>query len=513
MIRLIPLPFLFFASFLLARDWPQAAGPDGDFIVSGKPPATFSVSRGENVRWRANLPNTGQGTPVVSGGRVFVTSHGVIEKDTKTGATILGLCFDAKTGKELWRRTIPGTRSTDLSSLFNDNTAASPVADGKRVVFTNVGGTIQCFDYEGTAIWARSWTPFGRHHARAHEPILHDGKVILMHAPRYDLSVAATTKAGSHRLGRGKEFWTFLRAYDLATGDFAWQAEPGTSVHSTSMAGILPDGRHALLTGRGGGHQPPEEPYGLSLVDASNGKSIWDCAIQGYAAAQNANWSTKTAHFFLGQEHRSIEIGTGKRLSAVSLTEGVTVTRWKDGQYLTLENQSLPKARKPITYFTNVLVGDYHYFRSFSQFLIGRVNLRNGKVEYLQVPPQVVRNPGRPDEKLWVKSLPNDMKNADGFRATQDKRNAGNGWGHVSSASPIVVGDFIYFPTMVGMVYVLEWNRAKLDEKALHSLSDLGLAGETWSLSSLAYADGLLYARTMKELICLGEKTPGQNRE
>ncbi|MFP6854167.1 MAG: hypothetical protein VB980_00180, partial [Opitutales bacterium] len=188
-------------------------------------------------------------------------------------------------------------------------------------------------------------------------------------------------------------------------------------------------------------------------------------------------------------------------------------TRWKDGQYLTLENQSLPKARKPITYFTNVLVGDYHYFRSFSQFLIGRVNLRNGKVEYLQVPPQVVRNPGRPDEKLWVKSLPNDMKNADGFRATQDKRNAGNGWGHVSSASPIVVGDFIYFPTMVGMVYVLEWNRAKLDEKALHSLSDLGLAGETWSLSSLAYADGLLYARTMKELICLGEKTPGQNRE
>ena len=37
------------------------------------------------------------------------------------------------------------------------------------------------------------------------------------------------------------------------------------------------------------------------------------------------------------------------------------------------------------------------------------------------------------------------------------------------------------------------------------SISDLGKAGETWSLSGLAYADGKLYARTMKELLCIGE--------
>jgi hypothetical protein len=36
-------------------------------------------------------------------------------------------------------RKMPGTRRTDLSSLFNDNTAASPVSDGDRVVFMNVG--------------------------------------------------------------------------------------------------------------------------------------------------------------------------------------------------------------------------------------------------------------------------------------------------------------------------------------------------------------------------------------
>ena len=66
-------------------------------------------------------------------------------------------------------------------------------------------------------------------------------------------------------------------------------------------------------------------------------------------------------------------------------------------------------------------------------------------------------------------------------------------------------GDLIYFPTMVGMVYVL-WNAPLLNQDALVSWSDLGPAGETWSLSGLAYADGFLYARTLKELICIGKK-------
>ncbi|MEJ6524745.1 MAG: PQQ-binding-like beta-propeller repeat protein [Opitutales bacterium] len=505
MIR-IPLIFFFFVGYFISgADWPQASGPNGDFVVSTSHPLrVFSVAKNEKVRWRTKLPSTGQGTPVVSGGRIFVTSHERIKEDTQTGSTIVGLCFDASTGKELWRRKIPGTRTTDLSSLFSDNTAASPVTDGKRVVFCNVGGTVKCFNYQGDELWSHTWTPFGRHHARAHEPIIHEGKVILMHAPLYDLPVSATTKEGSKGLGRGREYWTFLRAYDLETGKLIWQAEEGTSVHSTSILGRLPDGRQAILTGRGGGHQPPEEPYGLSLLDAVNGKSIWDRAIKGYAAAQNACWAKKAAHFFVDEEHCSIALETGKTFKRVSLIEGVTVTRRKGSGYITLKDQKLNKAKKPITYFTNLIVGDYHYFRTFDGFFIGRINLKTDRVEYLQVPVQVIRTLESEDQVLWDKSIANDMRNADGFKATQDKRNAGNGWGHVSYAPPIVAGNLIYFPTMVGMVYILKWNALELNETALVSVSDLGIAGETWSLSGLAYADCFLYARTMKELICLG---------
>ena len=497
------------ASGLSAADWQQAAGPNGNFVVDGKAVDSFSGATNQNVVWRSRLPNTGQGTPIVSNGRVFVTSHEPITQDTEMGSLILGLCFDAKTGKELCRREIPGTRVTDFSSLFSDNTAASPVADGQRVLFSNVGGTLKCFDFDGAEQWKFQWGPFGRHHARQHEPILHNGKAILVQVPREDLTPEVTTKAGAAPLGRGEEFWTRLQAFDLETGKRDWIAEAGTSCHSTSLIGtIVGDktgvGKTAILTGRGGGHQPPEEPYGISLIDADDGKTIWELPIKGYAAHQSSSWNKDVACLFAGKEHLTADIQTGEIRSRTSVTEGVTIRRYTDTGYKTETNQALKKARHPLTKQANCLVGNYHYFRAHDEFLIGRVNIQSGKVEYLEVPVQVIRRADADDEIRWKDPLKNDMKNAGGYVATQDKRNAGSGWGHVSAASPIVVGDNIYMPTMLGMVYVLKWNAETLDENALVSISDLGTAGETWSLASLSFSDGKLYARTLKELICLG---------
>ena len=116
---------------------------------------------------------------------------------------------------------------------------------------------------------------------------------------------------------------------------------------------------------------------------------------------------------------------------------------------------------------------------------------------------QVVRDRGN-EKLLWDVALKNEVKNIDGFIVYQDKRATLSGWGHVSAASPIVVGDFLYMPTMVGTVYIVKWNAEKLDEAALVSIGDLGPAGKTWSLSSLSYDNGKLFARTMRELICIG---------
>jgi outer membrane protein assembly factor BamB len=487
-----------------ANHWGQAAGPNGNFIVEGKAPVNFSVANKEGIWWRVPLPNTGQGSVVVSNGRVFVASHAPTKGDSETGSLIVGQCFDAASGKELWRRELPGTRESDLSSLFSDNTAASPVTDGERVCFTNVGGSMKCFDFEGKELWSKEWVPFGRHHSRQHEPILHHGKVIVVRVKPSDLDPKVTTKGGAKPLGRVRDYWTWLHAYDLKTGELAWTGKSGTGIHATPLLAKTSSGRRAILTARGGGHQPPEEPYGLSLLDAADGKTIWGLTLKGYVSHQNAVSNENLAAQFVGNDHLTIDLKAGKILNKVSLLEGVQICRQVNGEYQTEPHQELKASKKPFTYQTNLLIGDYHYFRSFSGFRIGRVNVKTGKVEYLQVPVQVVREKGRKDKILWQKALPNDMRNAKGFLATRDKRNAGNGWGHCSAASPIVVGEYLYMPTMIGMVYVLKWNAPVLDEKALVSISDLGPAGKTWSLSSLSYHDGKIYARTMKELICVG---------
>ncbi|OUV10030.1 MAG: hypothetical protein CBC46_12270 [Verrucomicrobiaceae bacterium TMED86] len=476
-------------------DWGQASGPNGNFITEGKAPASFSVARDEGVLWRVPLPNTGQGSVVVSKGRVFVASHAPTDGDAETGSLIIGQCFDAETGKELWRRELPGTRTTDLSSLFSDNTAASPVSDGERICFINVGGSMKCFDFDGKELWSRTWVPFGRHHSRQHEPILHDGKVIVVRVKPSDLDPKVTTKAGAKPLGRDRAYWTWLHAYDMKTGELAWTGESGTSIHTTSLLG---KSTKTILTARGGGHQPPEEPYGVSLLNAADGGTIWDLPMKGYVSHQNGVSNSDLAAQFVGNNHVTIGLKTGKIRDKVSVLEGVQICRQVDGKYQIESGQKLKASKKPFTYQTNLLAGDYHYFRSFSGFRIGRVNVKTGKVEYLEVPVQVVQGKAN-----WTKALPNDMRNAKGFLATNDKRNAGSGWGHCSAASPIVVGEHLYLPTMIGMVYVLKWNAPILDEKALVSISDLGPAGKTWSLSSLSFSNGRIYARTMKELICL----------
>ncbi len=101
-------------------------GPNYDYRVGGRALTAFSVARNQCVLWRTPLPNTGEGwPPVVAGGCVFLTCHKPMSADEQPGRAIYAMCFDAASGKELWRREPPATRSIDMASGFSDNTAAS----------------------------------------------------------------------------------------------------------------------------------------------------------------------------------------------------------------------------------------------------------------------------------------------------------------------------------------------------------------------------------------------------
>src|SRR3954471_23634012 len=81
-----------------ADDWPRFRGPNGQGVAAdgAKPPAEFGA--GKNLAWAAELP-PGHSSPVVSGGRVFLTCY--------DGKALETVCLDAATGKVLWRKAAP----------------------------------------------------------------------------------------------------------------------------------------------------------------------------------------------------------------------------------------------------------------------------------------------------------------------------------------------------------------------------------------------------------------------
>jgi len=124
-----------------AANWPAWRGPDGSGVSTEKNlPLRWSTN--ENVRWRVALPDRGNSTPVVWGDRVFITQ--AIEKENRRTL----LCFDRKTGKQLWQQ---GTTYTDTDPTHSTNPqcSASPVTDGEQVIVSFGSAGLFCYDFTG----------------------------------------------------------------------------------------------------------------------------------------------------------------------------------------------------------------------------------------------------------------------------------------------------------------------------------------------------------------------------
>ena len=96
-ILLILVCIFVIASPAFSGDWMQWRGPsfNGSAEETGLP-GKWTIK--ENVSWSTKLPGTGSGTPIICNGRVFISSTDQASKD------LLGMCFDAKTGKQLWSK-------------------------------------------------------------------------------------------------------------------------------------------------------------------------------------------------------------------------------------------------------------------------------------------------------------------------------------------------------------------------------------------------------------------------
>ena len=136
------------------------------------------------------------------------------------------------------------------------------------------------------------------------------------------------------------------------------------------------------------------------------------------------------------------------------------------------------------------------------------MHTETGVVEYLELPAQLMpsETSREQDTWLWEKGYHNNLPlNNNGF-AVGDKGHTGTGWGHISAASPTLVGQYLFFPVVTGTVYVIDTKIKALSPQALVAINDLGRGGETWTLATITYTNNNLYAHTMKEIICIEDK-------
>ena len=492
------------------NQWPQASGPNANWQVNGSAPTQWSVVRNENIAWKTELPEGGQSSVTVFGDRAFLTTHAPLgsSDEITTSTDILGFCLDANTGKRLWNVRLPGSVAVGTAGIFSDATVFAPVTDGKYVWFFNRSGSIGCYEFNGKRRWLREYTPRNRHTNRECEPILLGDQIITVEVLNKENGALLKRHAPVPDDINEKSVWTYLHGINKNTGEVLWTESVGTVCHNTPMIGRTHNGDPAIIHARGGGHGPLEKPYGISLTDLApgrEGRTLWSIDLGKFDPSCNSHWNSKYVFAFQGEDHVLLDSQTGEEVSRRNVNKNVSY--WKrdldSKRWSLIENTDLKVGRKhPHTNQTNIVVGEWHYFLAHDVNAIGRVHI-DGRVEYLEVPIQLAASENGKNTWIWDKNdvVPIDTVNSRGINIAGDKRATRSGWGHVSAASPTLVGRHLLLPLMTGTVFVIDAEAPHLNGDALVAINDLGPAGKTWTLSSFAYANNALFMRTMKNVM------------
>tara|TARA_R110002096_G_scaffold104771_15_gene230744 strand:- start:109 stop:1386 length:1278 start_codon:yes stop_codon:yes gene_type:complete len=194
------LPALLFAVSPLchADAWPSWRG---DLLGSGVTQETdlpLEWGNDKNVKWRVELPEGGNSTPIILGDRVFVTQPVTAEKWR-------GLyCFDRETGKLLWKNGLVYEKQerTHRSNLF---CSASPTTDGEMVVASYGSAGLVAYDLEGNQLWHRDLGALDHTWGNSSSPLIYGGLVLHYHGPAKNAVLYGLDKKSGETVWQWKE--------------------------------------------------------------------------------------------------------------------------------------------------------------------------------------------------------------------------------------------------------------------------------------------------------------------
>ena len=279
----------------LAAEWPNWRGP-GQKAVSTE---TGLVSKwspeGENLAW--HVPDlVGRSTPVVLDGRVCANGRAGEGIDMHEVVA----CYDAGTGKELWRKRLDVYHTT---VPYNRVGWASVVGDPEtgNVYAQGVGGLLVGFDRTGKEVWKRSLTEemgfYSGFGGRTHTPMIDEDRLVVTFANQ------GWGDQGPPR------FRTF--AFDKKTGDLLWVSNPGgqpfdLNTQTTPVVAVI-NGQRLLIEGSGDGW--------IYAIKARTGEKVW--GFQLSKSGINTTVAVNGNVVYAAHSEENVDSGVMGRLVAI----------------------------------------------------------------------------------------------------------------------------------------------------------------------------------------------------
>jgi outer membrane protein assembly factor BamB len=252
-IALFVVPFSFFvfvisAAAQQAAEWPEFRGPGGQGH-SSETGIPLEWSETKNVVWKVPVSGRGWSSPVVSRGRVWLTTA-VAEA---RAASLRVLAFDAESGRELLNVEAFRLSNANLKNEKNSHASPTPIVEGDRVyVHFGGDGTAALDAGTGKVLWSKRF-PYASQHGSGGSPTLYKDLLIFS--------------------GDG-HFEAWVIALDKRTGEVKWKTErrkPFDQAYTTPLV-ISVDGRDQVVS---------VGAYRAAAYDAATGQEIWRVGYEG----------------------------------------------------------------------------------------------------------------------------------------------------------------------------------------------------------------------------------------
>ncbi len=218
---------------LRGSDWPQWRGLFGRGVSDERGIVT-EWTASTNIAWKTPIAGRGHSSPIVSRGRIFLTSSvkgehvpgrkapihlgfdrtpGYVHPDSMDvdfKHTLKVLAVDAGSGRVLWERTAYDGLMADDRHRKNTYASSTMATDGSTVFAFFESAGLYAYDFDGTLKWQKSLGPIIKAGlGPGSSPIVHDDLVILQ---------------CDQEMGDG----SFIVALNRLTGDEIWRVNRTT---------------------------------------------------------------------------------------------------------------------------------------------------------------------------------------------------------------------------------------------------------------------------------------------